>query len=90
MTLGNSKQGNVISSIIFFEFFESAATQEVLHPFGQIVHGLQDALALTLGKTHKVNSPYVDYFQLKVALQWRSILHLGHRTDSLAYQNLVG
>ena len=47
MTLGNSKQGNVISWIIFFEFFESAATQEVLHPFGQIVHYLQDALALT-------------------------------------------
>ena len=47
MTLGNSKRGNVISWIIFFEFFESAATQEVLHLFGQIVHGLQDALALT-------------------------------------------
>jgi len=60
MTLGNSKQGNVISWIIFFEFFESAATQEVLHPFGQIVHYLQDALALTYGKTHEVNSPYVD------------------------------
>ena len=74
MTLGNSKQGNVISWIIFFEFFESAATQEVLHPFGQIVHGLQDALALTYGKTHKVNSPYVDYFQRKVALQWHSMM----------------
>ena len=47
MTLGNSKQGNVISWTIFFEFFESAATQEVLHPFGLIVHGLQDVLALT-------------------------------------------
>jgi hypothetical protein len=46
-TLGNSKEGNVISWTIFFEFFESAATQEVLHPFGQIVHGLQDVLALT-------------------------------------------
>ena len=72
-TLENSKQGNVISRIIFFELFELASTQEVLHTFGQIVHGLQDALALTYGKTHKVNSPYVDYFQLKVALQWHSI-----------------
>ena len=63
----------MISLTIFFEFFESAATQEVLHPFGQIVHGLQDVLALTYGKTHEVNSPYVDYFQLKVALQWRSM-----------------
>ena len=47
MTLGKSKQGNVISWTIFFEFFESVTTQEVLHPFGQIVHGLQDVLALT-------------------------------------------
>jgi len=45
-TLGNSKQGNVISWIIFFEFPKSAATQGVLHPFGQIVHGLQDVLML--------------------------------------------
>ena len=41
------KARNVISWTIFFEFFESAATQEVCHPFGQIVHGLQDVLALT-------------------------------------------
>ena len=46
MTLENSKQGNVISWIIFFEFLKSAATQGVLHPFGQIVHGLQGVLTL--------------------------------------------
>jgi len=51
-TLGNSKQVSVISWTIFFEFIESAATQEVLQPFGQIVHGLQDVIALTYGKTH--------------------------------------